>query len=828
MKVIFLARKRPLAVIISLVLFAQSTYAAVTEFNTDVLDLNERDNVDLSRFSDSDYVLPGDYLLEVKINQKTLPLRKISFIALPEDPKKIMACLPADMINSLTLKSNAVDKIRLWNNGECADITAIDGTKISNRIGSGVLLISIPQAYMKYSDPNWTPPEQWDDGVPGLLLDYNFNWQSSKTKSNSEVRNISTYGTVGANAGAWRLRADYQYNASKQGNTQSSDFTWSQLYAYRALPMHAAKLMMGEAYLNSQVFDGFRYTGINLASDERMLPPSLQGYAPEIRGIANSNAKVTVSQDGRLIYETTVPAGPFVIDSLNSAVRGRLDVKIEEEDGSISTFSSETANLPYLTRPGQVRYNTTIGRPSNWNHNIEGSLFSTSDFSWGVSNAWSLYGGAMLAGNYNAWSLGIGRDLSLFGAASVDVTQSVAKLPQQPTDTGLSFKFSWAKRFDEIDGQITFAGYRFSQRKFMNMGQYLQAKNQDYDDYLQREKEMYTITASKTFMANKPEEAITAYVTYTHQTYWDARQQSSYGVSASKTFDIGRIQNVSATLSLNRSEYNGQQDDSMMFSLSVPIGDRRRVSYNLQSYRSNVTQTASYSDSVDTNNTWQISSGIDQDNKTLARGYYTRNMSAGTANVSAAWQQDGYSSFGGSFRGGITATRYGAALHRNSGSGSTRMMVDTDGVSGVPIDGGSTFSNYFGTAVVSDVASYYETNTKIDVNELADDVEATKSVIQGTLTEGAIGYRRFDVVKGSKMLAIIKLADGSVPPFGSEVINAKGRSVAVVNDGGQIYLTGVSPEEILDIAWDGKKQCQLAIPKTFVPLNQILLPCEQH
>ena len=61
---------------------------------------------------------------------------------------------------------------------------------------------------MKYSDPDWTPPEQWDDGIPGLLLDYNLSGQLGKQNhNNNTAQNLSSYGTLGANMGAWRLRA---------------------------------------------------------------------------------------------------------------------------------------------------------------------------------------------------------------------------------------------------------------------------------------------------------------------------------------------------------------------------------------------------------------------------------------------------------------------------------------------------------------------------------------------------------------------------------------------------------------------------------------------
>ena len=46
------------------------------------------------------------------------------------------------------------------------------------------------------------------------------------------------------------------------------------------------------------IFDALPYRGINISSDDRMLPNSMLGYAPQIRGYAKTNAKVEV----RLIY----------------------------------------------------------------------------------------------------------------------------------------------------------------------------------------------------------------------------------------------------------------------------------------------------------------------------------------------------------------------------------------------------------------------------------------------------------------------------------------------------------------------------------------------
>ena len=81
---------------------------------------------------------------------------------------------------------------------------------------------------------------------------------------------------------------------------------WSRYYAWRALPSLKAKLSLGEDYLNSDIFDGFNYIGSSVSTDDQMLPPNLRGYAPDVSGVAHSSAKVTISQMGRVLYETQV------------------------------------------------------------------------------------------------------------------------------------------------------------------------------------------------------------------------------------------------------------------------------------------------------------------------------------------------------------------------------------------------------------------------------------------------------------------------------------------------------------------------------------------
>ncbi|HEI8864691.1 TPA: fimbria/pilus outer membrane usher protein [Serratia odorifera] len=825
------AKKKLLAVCISLPFCKSDPVEAVTEFNTDVLDVNERSRIDLSNFANDGYVLPGDYLLDVKINNTILNQRTIRYLSDPQSKNDSRLCLPPDLIKMMALKKEASDKVSYWHNRQCADISGIEGASVSNRIGQGVLQVTVPQAWMKYSDPNWIPPEQWDQGIPGLLLDYNVTGQIGKRyghgETHSSYNSLSSYGTLGANAGAWRLRADYQAYSARNRLQDKGGFTWNQIYGFRPMPEQGARLAAGELFLDSSVFSNFRMTGINLRSDERMLPPSLQGYAPEVRGVANSNAKVSILQEGRVLYETTVPAGPFVIQDLSNAVRGKLQVRIEEENGRISNFEVNTASVPYLTRPGQIRYNAALGMPSNLNHRVYGQGVAMTDFSWGLNNTWSLYGGAMLAGNYNALNAGAGVNLNSLGAMSLDVTQSRAKLPGRRTDNGMSLKLQYAKRFDRYNSQITFAGYRFSQRKYMDMSQYLDVRYGDkFDDYGRREKQSYTLTANKTFWVNEPAKTFTAYLSYNHQEYWNSNTRQRMDLSLSKMVNLGAMKDISVSLSAYQSKYNRVDDYGGALNISLPFGNGRRGGYNLQMAERSITQTASYSDYSDPNNNWQLTAGANQRGKAVASGVYTHESPYASLGLSSSYQQDSYTSLSGTLRGGMTATARGAALHRNGFSGGSRIMVSAGDIAGVPIDGGQVVTNRFGVAVVPDVSSYYDTTTRIDVNNLADDVEATRAVVQGTLTEGAIGYRSFGVVQGAKMFAALRTVDGMAPPFGAVVMNGNGREVSVVNDDGSVYLTGVQKEEILDVAWGGRKQCRIKVPGDYQSLSQLLLPCE--
>ncbi|HIF2548596.1 TPA: fimbria/pilus outer membrane usher protein [Salmonella enterica] len=807
------------------------TTSSVTEFNIDVMDVGDRNNVDVSHFSRAGYVMPGDYPLTLNVNGAEVREVNVTFAPTPDAPKDSMPCLTSEMVSLFGLKTEEAEKLtwKTLNGARCLDERSLPGMTARGDLGTASLKVTIPQAYLEYSSPNWDPPSRWDNGVTGLLFDYNLNVTKSHRQQDGNDSNLSGSGAAGFNFGPWRLRADWQAQRSSSDGHSTQNFDWSRYYLYRALPKLGAKLMIGESDLDSSLFDSFHFVGASLNTEDSMLPPNLQGYAPEVTGLARSNAKVTISQQGRVIYESQVAPGPFRIQELSSAVSGTLDVRVEEQDGGVQTFQVNTASIPYLTRPGMVRYKLTAGRPTDWKHHVEGETFGTGEFSWGVSNGWSLFGGMVAAKDYTALGMGIGRDLLAFGALSFDVTESHVSLPREGTKTGGSYRLSYSKRFEKIDGQITFAGYRFSEKDFMSMGDYLERRYQDSDWEITqgREKELYTITVSKSFADWKT----SLYGDYSHRTYWDRPDNDRYSLTLSQYLDIGAWRNISLSLTGYRSNSWGIKDDGAYISISVPWSNGGSLSYNGQNTRNGTSQTVGWYDTIDSNNSYSMQAGTSTDDRTMVSGYMTHNGDIANATLSASYTEGSYSSQGLSLQGGITATRYGVALHPGSSNGGTRLMIDTGDAAEVPLSRGTGAiqrTNMFGKGVIGNLGSYWRNTVGVDVNALSDRMEVTHPLTELTLTEGAIGYRKINVLQGRKLMAVIKFADGSSPAFGSTVWRGT-HQTGVVDDAGNIWLAGVVPGAVMEVHENEMPVCRATVPERLPAEDSgfpLLLTCQ--
>ncbi|WP_258316050.1 fimbria/pilus outer membrane usher protein, partial [Escherichia coli] len=90
---------------------------------------------------------------------------------------------------------------------------------------------------------------------------------------------------------------------------------------------------------------------------------------------------------------------------------------------------------------------------------------------------------------------------------------------------GYSYRFNYAKHFESTGSQITFAGYRFSDKDYVSMSEYLASRNGD--ETVDNEKESYVISLNQYFAALE----LNSYLNITRNTYWDRESNTNYSLS---------------------------------------------------------------------------------------------------------------------------------------------------------------------------------------------------------------------------------------------------------------------------------------------------------
>ncbi|SQI34310.1 Outer membrane usher protein papC precursor [Serratia plymuthica] len=302
---------------------------------------------------------------------------------------------------------------------------------------------------------------------------------------------------------------------------------------------------------------------------------------------------------------------------------------------------------------------------------------------------------------------------------------------------------------------------------------------------------------------------MSAYLNYNHQTYWDRPANDRYNLTLSRYFDLGRFRNISLSLTGYRNKYNGTNDDGMYLSLSLPWGSNGSLSYSGSYNRNDNTHQVGYYDRLNERDTYQVSAGTARSGAT-ASGYYSHSGDLSQVNASASYQAGQYSSLGLSMQGGATATLKGAALHRSSISGGTRMLLDTDGVPGIPIRGYSspTLTNAFGKAW------WWTSQLLPQPVQYRSEHVAGKRRSQPERGAGHPDRRRhrLPALRGDRRRegdGGRALADGSAPPFGATVRNGKRQEVGIINDNGEVYLSGINAGEAMSVSWAARSSAAL-------------------
>jgi outer membrane usher protein len=785
-------------------------YAAV-EFNDKFLDSGGGEKIDISRFNKGQEILPGTYRADAYVNQSWAG--KFDVDIRETSPGVMRPCFNTDLLDRMNVdltKLSPEANAKLESAGsECVEIAdLIPAASAVFDSGEQRLDVSVPQIAMRSRARGYVDPKFWDDGIPAATLQYNANtYHTTASGANNDSQYLGL--NAGFNAGPWRFR--YQGNLTH--NTIGGQHYQSvQTYVQRAFKGIKSQLTAGDIFTDGALFDSYGVRGVTLGSDDRMYPESQRGYAPIVRGIANTNARVQIRQNGNIIYETTVAPGAFEINDLYpTGYGGNLDVIVTEADGSQRISTVPYAAAVNALRPGVTRYNATVGQYRDPTIDIH-PFVSQFTIQRGINNLLTLYGGAIGADMYFSGMIGTALN-TRFGAFGFDVTEASTSSKRGGSHSGASMRVSYSQLFEPTNTNFAIAAYRYSTNGFYSLQDAVLLR-QSIDtgvpeSVLPRSKARVQFTVNQTLGENGRLGSVYAVGSIT--SYWnrsnrDTQYQIGYSNSWKRmTYGVSFQRQYQVNLD--------RWDNRVMATVSIPLGWGAHAP---------TSQTSFQHSSSDASNSVQqsISGTLGQDNAFSygVNGNYTdggrdgRSTASGGGNLGymspfAQLMVNGsvgrnYSQVGAGISGGVVAWRNGVAFTPNMSD--TVAIVEAKDAAGARVSNGSGLRvDRWGHAVVGGLQPYMANDIELDPKGLPISI-ALKSTVQRTApTAGAVVALKFDTEDMGKSAFIrVTQSDGKPLPFGASVLDDAGNSAGTVAQGSRIIATGLKADAgTLNVKW---------------------------
>lgn len=770
----------------------------------------QQKTADLHYFAKSGGQQPGSYPVTIWVNNQQVAQQTVEFV---DDDGELLPVLTPAKLADYGVNVSAFSAFDTLHDGET--LTHIErfipDARSQFDFTQQRLNLSIPQAAMNLKSHGYVDPSRWDDGIPAAFVDYNLTGAQSR-QENSNTRTSYLNLRSGLNLGGWRLRniASMQYDKTRRWRSQS---TYLQ-HDVRALK---SQLRIGDTYTSGDVFDSVQFRGAQLMSEEEMLPDSQRGFAPVIRGMAHSNARVTVSQHGYVIYETYVAPGAFAIKDLYpTSQSGDLEVTVKESDGSERTFTQPFSAVPFMLRQGRLKYSVSAGRFYSTQPQIREPQFVQSTLFYGLPADITFYGGTQMAEDYQSWSAGLGHGFGELGSLGVDYTSAVTRTPSKQRFHGNSARIQYQKEFASIGTSLSLASYRYSSSGYYDFSE-ANALESDYgvaDNKRAREE----ISLSQT-LGSIGSLSASAWT----QTYWHAQGHDEtvhvgfYSAWKGVSWGVGYY--------FTESSEHSKSDRSFSFNLNIPLGKMlpdSSVSYSMTTDNAGYTsqQASLYGSALEKNNLFY----------TVQQGYGNRGQGSnsgasldyrgGYGEAQVGYQHDNVSNqvtWGAS--GSIVAHPHGVTFGQYTGD--SFAIVRAPGADNVEIQNGTNVhTDWRGYAIVPTLTTYRKNDISLDTETIPDnaDVELLgQTVIPGG---GAIVEADYQTHIGHRVLFTLR-GRGRPLPFGASVRvkNADGAASGMVAEQGQVYLSGVPDDGMLEVRWDDRHAAQTCVAHFHLPDN---------
>lgn len=788
--------------------------------------------IDIKKFNKSNYINEGKYLVTVFINNNFYEQKEVKFKL--DRTGNIYPCFVFSELILMNILVNQENGLTNKKSSQCLflhEIIPNAETHFENTIFR--LNLSVPQIYIKKEVRGFIHKDKLNAGSTMFFANYDGNYYKNKSKGyNYSYGFASIHG--GFNLGLWQFRQQTSFSYTSTKNSNASAFNWIRTYVQRPISSIHSQLLAGEISSMGSMFGSLVFRGIQLMSDDRMLPESQIGYAPVIRGIARTTARVSVKQNNVEIYQTTVSPGEFEITDLYpTSYQGDLLVEVLEANGEINSFFVPFASVPESMRPGHIRYVLAAGKVRNFSQ--LNNQFIDMAVQRGITNLLTLSGGVRVANKYQAATIQTVFVTSL-GAFSLQSAFSNAEVNEK-RHSGTRFGINYSRTLPRTNTIISLAGYKYSTKGFRELSDvlglrrslpnsemwrsntYNQASQMvlHINQFLGKWGQLFTSGSVNRYYGNRKRD------TQLQIGYSNTHNNIGYSLVYSQQ-KVGRI---AYNYSYSGQDDNAKVDKILMFTISLPLGNSINAPILMlggTNSHSNSTYQANLSGMIGEDKTFNYSANADYDshNSYLGTGIHlTRHFSDATVSGSVS-KGEGYTQGSVGVRGALVV--YNNRLTLGPHISDTFALIEAKDAQGAKvINGMGAIINRFGYAIVPSLVPYKYNDIGLDGTTITErDIELDEHTQKIAPYSGATVKLTFKTTFGYPIL--ISIPQSELLPLGEEVYDENKRVVGLVGQGNQIYVRVAKDKGTLFISRPSG-DCQVAynVPENKKTLHLISL-----
>ncbi|EIF4027187.1 F4 (K88) fimbrial usher FaeD, partial [Salmonella enterica subsp. enterica serovar Reading] len=369
---------------------------------------------------------PGRYLVDLSLNGKDIGKRILDVT--PQDSEAL--CLSETWLAKAGIYVSAeyfrkgYDATR-----QCWVLAKAPAVKVDFDVATQSLSLAIPQKGLVKMPEN----VEWDYGTEAFRMNYNAN-------ANSGRYNTSAFGSADlkANIGRWVVSSSA---TASTGDGGSNEATINMFTATRAIRSLSADLAAGKTSTGDSLLGSTGTYGVSLSRNNSMKPGNL-GYTPVFSGTANGPSRVTLTQNGRMLYSGMMPSGPFSVTDVPLYSSGDVTMTVTGDDGREQTQVFPLSVMAGQLSPGQHEFSVAAGIPDD-DSDLEGGVFAAS-YGYGLDGL-TLRTGGVFNQDWQGASAGAVLGLGYLGALSADGAYATAKY-RDGSRSGNKVKLAWSKQ----------------------------------------------------------------------------------------------------------------------------------------------------------------------------------------------------------------------------------------------------------------------------------------------------------------------------------------------------------------------------------------------